>query len=245
LLIAGGGPTVPAITAKAFALAGGKDGSILIVPLATRRHNPGQRTAQLWRAAGATRVSILNLTDRKAALAAVKDADLIWMPGGSQSRLMELLRKNDLVEALRTRYLQGATVGGTSAGAAVMSRIMLTRTGKGERLSGSAICLSEGLGLWPGVIVDTHFFRRNRSGRLLTAVLHHPANVGIGIDESTAVVVTGRSFEVIGRSGVLVVDARKGATLGGKDRDNGAATNVALRVLRAGMKYDLTSDHSR
>src|SRR5439155_23992340 len=124
------------------------------------------------------------------------------------------------------------------AGAAVMSQIMLT----GDSVVGSltdGIKTGEGLGLWSGVIIDQHYLRRARFNRLLNAVLDHPECVGVGIDECTAVIVEGRSFEVLGNSNVIVIDARKATRPQGKKGDPEAAANVSLQVLRAGMRFDL------
>ena len=132
-------------------------------------------------------MSILDLQDADAALTAIREADLIWFSGGNQNRLMSFLSQNGLIEAIRARYEHGATVGGTSAGAAVMSRIMLT--GIPVDVSAGACKTADGLGLWDGVIVDQHYFRRLRFSRLLDAVLGHHDKVGVGIDESTAVIV--------------------------------------------------------
>jgi cyanophycinase len=89
------------------------------------------------------------------------------------------------------------------------------------------------------VIIDQHYLRRSRFSRLLIAVLDHPESVGIGIDECTAVVVEGRSFEVIGQSNVVVIDARHKLKIQTKDGEPAAAGDVALHILRAGMKFDL------
>jgi cyanophycinase len=244
LVIAGGGPTVPEIAARALELAGGRDqADILIVPFASSQPDAGQPTRKMWLRAGVARehVTILDLTDKAAALAAIKKANLIWISGGSQSRLMRILREGGVVEAIRARHRRGATVGGTSAGAAVMSLAMVTGKDSMDTIAADSSKMAEGLGLWPGVIVDEHYVRRRRFTRLLSAVLNHPDLVGIGIDESTAAVVTGRSFEVIGRSNIVVIDARKTATTRGRARDGepGSAANVLVHVLKNGMRYDL------
>jgi cyanophycinase len=239
LVIAGGGDTLPEIAQKALSLAGGKRAHVLIVPQASSLHNAGVLSEGVWRQSGAERVSVLNATNKQDALGQIKQADLIWIPGGSQSLLMGILKEQGLVEAIRRRFEQGATVGGTSAGAAVMSGSMLTGDSRTDCLTSDAAKMAEGLGLWPEVIVDQHYLRRCRFNRLLSAVLTHPRNVGIGIDECTAVVVTGRSFEVIGKSNVVVIDARKSEAMVSKDGDPEAASGVSLHVLRAGMRFDL------
>jgi cyanophycinase len=236
LIIAGGGRLPADVAERALFLAGGKGAHVLIIPQASARPNAGALALVIWQKAGAQRVTVLDRQDREAAVAAVNAADLIWMPGGSQVRLMRALKERGLIEAIRARYRQGAIVGGTSAGAAVMSQIMLM----GDRRPGgvwTALELS-GLGLWPDVIVDQHYLRRKRYPRLLNAVLHHPDLPGIGIDEATAVVVQGRRFEVIGSSKVMVLDARRVArTL--LSQAALAAEKVAVYTLKAGMKFDL------
>ncbi len=239
LVIAGGGPTMPEIQQRALMLAGGKSAHVLIVPQASSQVSAGERSQQLWRQAGAEQVAVLDTVDRKAALAAIQIADLIWIPGGSQSRLMEILTQQGIAGAIIERFHKGATIGGTSAGAAVMSAFMLTADTRTDNLNADTGKMGEGLGLWPDVIIDQHYLRRARFNRLLNAVLHHPANVGIGIDECTAVVVTGRSFEVIGKSNVVIIDARKMGLFQVKAGEPEAAANVSLHVLRAGMKFDL------
>jgi cyanophycinase len=249
LIIAGGGPTSPEIIAKAVALAGGpQKAHVLIIPQASMRPDAGQRSQELWRN---TRpcpadVKVLNLKERldtqeqKAALAAIRDANLIWMPGGSQSRLMEMLQKNNLVKAIQERFDRGATVGGTSAGAAVMSSIMLTAQCRWDSVCADAIegKTSQGLGLWPEVIFDQHFFRRARFNRLFSAVLINNKKVGIGIDEGSAIVVEGGHFEVVGKSNVLVIDARHAKDIIVNKGEPGAATSVLVHCLRPGMKFD-------
>jgi cyanophycinase len=240
LVIVGGGPTIPEIVEKALGLAGGRKARVVIIPQASTRPDTGQRSGEMWRKAGAASVTVLDFKDRKAALAAVKEADLIWMPGGSQTLLMQALAKNGMIGPIRDRYQHGATVGGTSAGAAVMSMIMLTGDAAADRITFSNTAKSaEGLGFMPEVIIDQHHIRRKRFNRLMSAVLNHPKLVGIGIDESTAVVVRGRSFEVVGKSNVIVIDARKMKAIPTKEGEPGAAANVALHLLKAGMKFDL------
>ena len=233
LVIVGGGPLTHEIAERTLALVGGKDARILIIPQASVWDGAGKKWQGIWQRAGARRVTVLDLDDPKAALEAIKQADLIWMSGGSQNRLMQQLSRGGLVEAIRDRFLHGATVGGTSAGAAVMSRIMLTRKGTPVPV------LDEGLGLWPDVIVDQHYLRRHRFARLLDAVLNHPEKVGVGIDERTAVVVEGRHFEVIGSSKVMVLDARKALQLHPKHGATATRAEVDTYPLKAGEKFDL------
>lgn len=216
LVIEGGGGEAAEIDKRTLELAGGGKAKVLVIPQASSEKNSGREAADRWKKAGAGDVAILDLSDPEKAVAAVMNADLVWMSGGNQRRLMNALKETGVPEAIRRRYREGAVIGGSSAGAAVMSKFMLSGDG-----------ISEGLGLWPEAIVDQHFLARNRLNRLLEAVLDRPELIGFGIDERTAVFFHGKSFEVVGHSSVVVLDARKAKI------ENGVVTDVALHVLRS------------
>jgi cyanophycinase len=246
LVIVGGGPPIEEIHRRTLDLAGGLAAHILIIPFASPDPEAGEKSAALWLAMGATNVGVLDLADPIGALASIKAADLIWFRGGEQQRLMDALEGvQGVIDAIRERYDQGATIGGTSAGAAVMSRQMIVGpAGRRGTPEASLARFGNGLGLWPEVIVDQHFARRRRHVRLETAVHDFPELLGIGIDEATAIIVCGREFEVIGHGPVIVYDARKpeaSGPTGGVAVGIAAAVNtgVASCTLRSGMRYHL------
>ncbi len=214
LVIEGGGGTVE-IRKRTLELAGGGKAKVLVIPQASSEKDIGRVVAEGWKKLGAGDVAILDLSDPEKAVAAVMNADLVWMSGGETMRLINALKKTGLPEAIRRRYREGAVIGGTSAGATVMSKFMLSNSR-----------IYEGLGLWPEAIVDQHFLAPYRFNRLLEAVLDSPELIGVGIDERTAVFVHGKSFEVVGDNKVLVLDARKAKI------ENGVATDVVLHVLQ-------------
>jgi cyanophycinase len=233
LVAVGGGRTSADIVKKTLELAGGDAAVVVVLPQASRSSD-GTASAQMWKEAGAKKVSVLDLSDPKAAVALVKEASLVWMPGGDQAELMKALEKTGVPEAIRERHRAGAVVGGTSAGAAALSKVMIA--GYAGRDSEKPQ-LAEGLGVWPEAIVDQHFVARGRMTRLLAAVLEKPDLVGVGVDESTAAVVSGGEVEVVGKGTVTIIDAR------GAKREKGepaAATDVKVHVLKAGMKTDLS-----
>jgi cyanophycinase len=126
---------------------------------------------------------------------------------------MDSITENPAIaEALENAYRDGAMISGTSAGAAVMSKIMITGdqrnypdyTSTYYNLEKNNMITAEGLGLITNVIIDQHFVKRARNNRLLTAILDYPNHTGIGIDESTAIFVKEGKAEVIGESQVLV-----------------------------------------
>src|SRR5512147_1417882 len=192
LVVIGGGTIPDDVRARALQLGGGPKAIVVVLPQASELPETGPDAVEVWKKAGAAKATALDVADRAGAIAAIKEATLIWFPGGDQTRFMKAVDGTGIPEAIRARYEQGATVAGTSAGAAVMSTVMIT----GDDMDLQAITARKtdtkpGLGLWPQVIVDQHFLKRQRHNRLLSGVLDHPDLVGVGIDESTAVVVTG------------------------------------------------------
>jgi cyanophycinase len=240
LVIVGGGGTGPEIIARTLQLAGAANARVAVLPQASELPERGVDSAQMWRDAGAKEVTNVDFTDLAAARRAIEQADLIWFPGGDQVRLMGDLEKFGVVELVQRRFRDGATVGGTSAGAAVMSTPMIT--GEGEelltRIASDSTKTASGLGLFAGAIVDQHFVRRQRANRLIGCVLDHPDHVGFGIDERTALVVSGAQLEVVGQGCVVVFDARRAKVEPLTPGQPSAATGLSMQVLRQGMTYE-------
>jgi len=144
-----------------------------------------------------------------------------YFTGGSQSRILDVfLPAGDTTEAYRAvwqRWQDGAVVAGSSAGAAMMSRVMISGGGSDEAVTNGlaadrdsdGIQIREGMGFFEPGVLDQHFLARGRIGRLLVSVLLEDSpRIGFGIDENTALVVDGDSAVVVGASGVVVVDSR-------------------------------------
>lgn len=239
LVVVGGGGTTPAILSKALALAGGREARVAVLPQASELPDTGDSSAKTWLEAGAKQARPVSFAAREAARAIIEDATLIWMPGGDQNRFMKAITDTGLDDLIRERHRAGVAVGGTSAGAAVLSKAMMTGDADLKSLTTGTTVLAKGLGLWPEVIVDQHFLKRQRGNRLISAVLDHPTFVGVGIDEQTAVIVRGPGLEVVGASAVVVVDARHAAGAPIVHGRPVAATGVRLAVLRDGMTYSL------
>lgn len=250
----GGGPRGEAITRKFIELAGGPDRArILVLPMASSLPETGPESVDEFRKNG-VRAWTMNLTRDQAmrteTARALDSATGIWFPGGDQVRIMAVLDGTPTAAAIRTRYAAGAVIGGTSAGAAVMSTPMLTGD---ERAPGGArrdttqsfitiaredIVLSNGLGLVDGAIIDQHFLRRKRHNRLISVVLEHPSQLAIGIDESTALVIEpGKPWSIIGESAAIVYDAR-GAAITKPGAPILGATDIRMHVLPAGSTFD-------
>ncbi|MDX2184754.1 MAG: cyanophycinase [Gemmatimonadaceae bacterium] len=227
LYIVGGGPQPDALVREFVELAGGPGKArIIVFAMASESgRTSGEEKAQDFRALGAQARNLWIGRDeamRDSIAALLDSATGIWFGGGDQVLLTRALLGTRTEQAIHARYAAGAVIGGTSAGAAVMSRVMIT--GDERRPGGSRpdttlawgtierdnVVVAEGFGLLPDVIVDQHFLRRKRYGRLLALVLERAPHVGAGIDESTALVVgpDGR-WRVRGASSVVIFDARR------------------------------------
>lgn len=255
LLIVGGGSQPPELVDRFVALAGGPGKArIAIVPMASEEaQEAGDEKAEQLRGLGAE-VFVYNINRFQAESASVaKQLDSvtgIWFGGGDQIRLTRILSGTPVLEAMRARYAAGAVLGGTSAGAAIMSDSMLTGNQQqpGDTLgyygdeypyvARNVIEVVPGLGFLHGAIVDQHFLRRERHNRLFSVVLERPTMIGVGIDEGTALEVgADGKWQVRGRSAVVVYDARKSRVTGSGATRLGA-TGVQLQLLPAGSSYD-------
>jgi len=173
-------------------------------------------------------------------------AGCVFFTGGDQLKITSKLGGTPVAHAIARIHRQGGVIAGTSAGASVMSETMLV-SGHGEespKVRG-ALRMAPGLGFVRGVVVDQHFAERGRLGRLLAAVAHNPQNLGVGIDEDTAVIFEEeRRFSVLGAGSVTIVDAR-GMTytnLCADDDDRAMSLfDVRLHMLGEGDELDLAS----
>lgn len=217
LLLIGGGNRSRDILVKMAELAGRK---ILIVPLASEIPAEVAASAKTQlEEAGADKVTVFSCSDenvdRPECLDEIRASNLIYFTGGSQNKLLSAFRSSRAFALIGERYLNDLHLAGTSAGTAIMSETMIT----GEvippypRMEGvrkNMVETTAGFGFVKEFIVDQHFLQRRRQDRLLSAVLDHGPHVGIGIDESTALMVRpDGSMTVLGDSLVTVFDARK------------------------------------
>lgn len=246
LVIVGGGGMPQEILDAFLQASGGPGGVVGIIPTATSDPEGALRE---WKAdlekAGLECVP-LDVRDRAAAsrsdiLDSARRCTGFWFSGGDQNQVGDKIVGTPLQRILRERYEAGATIGGTSAGAAIMSKIMLTgedRNGN-EALSEfgpGAYRTREGMGFLPGdIIVDQHFLRRSRENRLFSVLMDHPDHLGLGIDEATALVVRRGKATILGASAVMVFDP---ARMSGRD---GAIQNLTIHVLRPGQTLDLAT----
>lgn len=181
----------------------------------------------------------------KGQIASVSKAKLIYIPGGDQNRFMEVVGDTPLQEALHKAYENGATLAGTSAGAAVMSAIMLTGAQKinsdkeFDVIWKGNIETDKGLGFLQSDIIDQHFIKRSRFNRLLSVIADHPDKQGIGIDESTAIVCHKGWAQVVGEGQVVVLSTP--TALENTAEHLISFKHMKLSVLTAGDRFELFS----
>jgi cyanophycinase len=228
-------------------LAGGDDARIAIVPTASAIDDAGQRYKAIFLELGASAAEVLFVGRRDDANAdelvgLIEHSTGIFLTGGNQVRVASMLGGTRMAEALVQRHRQGVPVGGTSAGASVMSAVMVAGGRSGATPRPHNAQMSPGLGLIDTVIIDQHFRERDRVGRLVTMVSHNPGLVGLGIDEDTAAVIwpDGR-LEVIGRGSVLIVDGSRmlSDVYAARGRRPLTIANVIMHFVAEGGTFDL------
>jgi len=203
LVIAGGG-SLPAAVYREFLRLAGDQPNLIVVPTASTRQSALAEVKKLWSSRGFESVQVLHTRDREEAskpefVAPIRSANAIWFNGGSQQRIADAYVGTIVEKEVYALLKRGGVVGGSSAGAAIQSRVMIAGGRKDPELS-------VGLDLLSGTILDQHFLRRDRITRLMAAVKKHPDLIGLGIDEGTAVVVEQSKAKVVGDSYVLRIE---------------------------------------
>jgi cyanophycinase len=235
--------------------AGSADANLVVLATASESPETGDRYADLFLALHAENVEVLKIETRADALEAGPEAhDLLeyatglFITGGSQLKLSSALGGTEIAETIRRRHAAGMVVAGTSAGAALLSEHMIALGESGSTPRRRLVHLAKGLGLAPNLIIDQHFRRRDRLGRLLTALSYNPAPLGVGIDEDTAAIISGAGISdagelsVLGAGAVMMVDASQMRFTDSHAVHRGqpvAMMGMKLDFLTTGCRYDL------
>lgn len=229
-------------------LAGGRAARIVVIPTAS---SMAQEAVDVYRsvftrlhAAETTSVEPASRAESAdpALVAEIDQATGVFVTGGNQLRLGQLVVGTPLHDAVRRAYDRGAVIGGTSAGASVLSEFMISQGDEGVTPRQRASQLTAGFGLLPGVILDQHFAQRTRYGRLMSMVAGSPSLLGIGIDEDTAAeVVDERTLTVVGSGAVYVVDGRAAVSDAAEARQDAPllVSGAVVHSLPYGATFDL------
>ena len=237
------------ILKKFLELAGGEKAEVLIVPVASDFPEfAADVYTQAFRNLGVSNPRVLRATSRQDVFQA--DADLlldgvtgVFMTGGDQMRLVSILGGTKFADKLRHMVREtNIVLAGTSAGAAGMSTSMIVRGESTPHPHKNSVRLSPGLGFLKNIIIDQHFTERGRISRLITAVSFNPYNLGIGIDENTAIILNKEGMmEVYGQGSITIVDGSQityNEIAEVADNQEFSVCGVQLHVLRDGLFYD-------
>ncbi|MDM9380354.1 cyanophycinase [Chlorogloeopsis sp. ULAP01] len=228
--------------------AGGVKAHIAVMTAATSLpREVGDDYIRVFERLGAESVQVVHTehredSEREYSIRTVEQATGIFFTGGDQLRIVDFIKGTPLDKVIHKRHEEGAVVGGTSAGAAMMPDEMIVGGVSVSNPSVNAVNIGPGMGFLPGILVDQHFAQRGRLGRLLAALVLQPAVLGLGIDEDTAIIVSGDEFEVVGQGAVTVVDETTSThnNLQGLLKDEPIALcGVKLHVLPHGYRFNM------
>jgi len=228
-------------------VSGGKKARVVIIPTASSVEETGRKYEKLFKKLGAQEARSLPINTRAEAakeewLSYVEESDAVFITGGNQLRLSTILGGTPMAKAIRRANARGGSVGGTSAGAAILSEHMIAHGAEGTTPKVGMVTLAPGFGLTNRVIIDQHFRQRDRLGRLLTALAYNPFAVGLGLDEDTAAFIDGAKLTVVGKGAITLVDVAELEHSSLAETQEGkpvSLTNVRLHVLVHGGTYDL------
>jgi cyanophycinase len=236
------------LLARFARFAGGPDGHVVVISTASAF---GDRATEVYRelflGLGLGRVSGLRPEERAeaddvAAARLMAEATGVFLTGGNQSRLTQVVAGTRLGDALANAHDRGAVLAGTSAGASAMASHMVAYGQPGATPKNRMVQLSAGLGILHGLVIDQHFEQRGRYGRLLSLVAQSPSLLGIGVDEDTcAIVFADNTLHVIGKGAVTIVDGRhvKTDAYRGKGYKPLMVSGAVLHSLPSGYWFDL------
>ncbi len=235
------------ILRKFVEVSGGKKARVVIIPTASSLEDTGKRYEKLFKKLGAQEARAVPVFARADAgkeewLAYIDSADAIFVTGGNQLRLSTILGGTPMAKAIRAANARGVSVGGTSAGAAILSEHMIAHGSEGNTPKVGMVTLSPGFGLTNRFIIDQHFRQRDRMGRLLTALAYNPFAVGLGLDEDTAAFIDGTKLTVVGKGALTLVDVSELEHSSLAETQEGkpvSLINVRTHILVQGGTFDL------
>ncbi|MEM0962314.1 MAG: Type 1 glutamine amidotransferase-like domain-containing protein [Bacteroidota bacterium] len=254
LLLSGGGRAVP--DAMAWFVDRVPGGRVVVLDYTD---DTAVSSVNALRSAGAD-VTYLPVTSTQAAnasatLETVRSAGGVFLPGGNQSRYIDLWRGTHLVDAVREVYASGGAVGGTSAGAMVLGEVVFDAS-RGSITSRQALhapahaslsLTTDFLRLADGVLFDTHVFERGRLGRLLGLIARHRADTGewitgIGIDDGTAIGIDSNGIaEVFGEGTVVVMAPDASVNVTVADGQPLATSAIPVAQFTEGFRFDVST----
>lgn len=232
--------------------AGGEDAKIVVLPAASSiPKEVGENYLAAFAKLGCTNVHVLQILKRtdaesKRALELISTADALMFSGGDQSKIIRKISGTEIHETMISRYRnEKLVIAGTSAGAMCMSEEMIRGGNSVDSFRKGTVLMGHGMGLTPSLIIDSHFIRRGRFGRLTEAVSRFPDLVGVGLGEDTGLIIRNdNEFEVIGSGMVIVFDARNVTHNNQAILTEGTPmtiTHLTTHILSIGDKFEIGS----
>ncbi|HBR53844.1 MAG TPA: cyanophycinase [Flavobacteriaceae bacterium] len=228
---------------------GGIDASIVIIPTASSIPDEvGENYLDAFGKLGCTNLHVMNIRDRDQSetpenIKRMKNADCVMFSGGNQSKITEKIGGTTLHKIMHERYQnEKFVIAGTSAGAMCMSKEMISGGSSQESFIKGAVKMKEGMAFIPELIIDSHFIRRGRFGRMAEAVAKFSDLIGVGLAEDTGVVVKNNTFEVIGSGMVILFNARKAKHNNHHLLTKGtpmSLTNLKTHILAKGDRFNI------
>ncbi len=226
---------------------GGEDYALILALASDEQDSSAYFSKMRFENAGMKAIPIFVFQHHKASkeqIDSLLKAKIIYFTGGDQNVLMELVEKLEIYNVLHQAYKNGATIAGTSAGAAMMSEVMISGDQHKvliyretfEILEDKNVGIGKGMGFLKNVVIDQHFVVRSRYNRIFSVIMEQPNLMGIGIDESTAICVNGKKATVYGNAQVVLFENLKP-----KEAVNGLlkSDQISLKILTAGYEFNL------
>lgn len=230
--------------------AGGVDAKIVVLPAASSIPvEVGENYIEAFKKLGCTNVHVLQILKREdaeslEAIELIKTAKALMFSGGDQSKIVSKIGGTTIDGIMRERYHKDRLViAGTSAGAMCMAQEMIAGGNSADSFRKGTVKMSHGMGFIPELIIDSHFIRRGRFGRLTEAVSKHPELIGVGLAEDTGMIIRGNGeFEVIGSGMVIVFNARNATHNNERILEEGTPmtlTNLTTHILSNGDRFEI------
>ena len=239
----------PSIFKEFIKRAGGPKARIVVLPQASGLANTGKEYCDIFQSLGVKQrpisleFRVRTEADETLHLEVLRSATGVFIAGGTQMRLTSIFGGTTFESELRSAFTHGAVVAGTSAGTAVMSKVMLAYGRRGATPRGRIAQFSPGLGFTDRIIFDQHFRQRDRLGRLAYAISMHPGLLGVGVDENTcAIVENDKQIMVCGRNAITIVDGTEMDSTNVAEVQGSrpvAVSGLIIHVLTEGCSFDI------
>jgi cyanophycinase len=238
------------ILARVVQESGGTKAKIVIIPTASSYPvEVGENYMNAFGKLGCNHLQVLDIREREQSestdnLEIIQNADCVMFSGGNQSKITRVIGGTRMHKLMRNKYKkQEFVIAGTSAGAMCMAEEMISGGSSTEAFFKGTVKMTDGMGFVPSLIIDSHFIRRGRFGRLAEAVARYPKLIGVGLAEDTGLVIKEcKTFEVIGSGMVILFDPRKLKHNNEEILEEGtpmSLINLKTHVLANGDRFNL------